>query len=299
MKANLVTLVASLAIFVHYNSAIAGSLKCQSGVAFLLEGTDDSRISNCTPSDQYCFEATCAALDQPGNIRKDWTCFASTETGNCGLYENTMMKRTKSKKVSCQCKYGEKGKNLTNVPSSAAENRLRCKAGAMNVSGTGKIYYSDCIDGYNYCYAAYCSKAKWKEHVQTMWGCSKDASSCNALSGAVSAQLESAVKCECIFGAMGVSYGNKNFPLTTTSTQKPTTSITTTTTTKTTTKTTTTTTKKSTTKTTTMTKEKPTMTLKGPMPISGQLMTTTAEVSRSVCHSFAIWTLLVALGILA
>ncbi|KAI3416522.1 hypothetical protein GPALN_006062 [Globodera pallida] len=102
-----------------------------------------------------------------------------------------------------------------------------------------------------------------------MWGCSKDNSSCDAFNVAVSAQIDSAVKCECTFGEKGVPYGNKDFP------QIPTT-------------TTTTTTKTMTTVKTTMT------TLKGPMLITGKPMATTAEANRSGFGIF--WTLLVAIG---
>uniref|UniRef100_A0A914HSE4 Uncharacterized protein n=1 Tax=Globodera rostochiensis TaxID=31243 RepID=A0A914HSE4_GLORO len=135
-----------------------------------------------------------------------------------------------------------------------------------------------------------------KEHVQTMWGCSKDTIGCDALSVAVSAKIDAAVKCECTFSAKGVPYGNKDFPFSTMTTQKPTTLATTKKTT---------TTEKPTTKTTTTTEKpmtKTTMTtLKDPMPVSGQpMMATTADVNRSARRSVAIfWTLLVAIGILA
>uniref|UniRef100_A0A914H9A6 Uncharacterized protein n=1 Tax=Globodera rostochiensis TaxID=31243 RepID=A0A914H9A6_GLORO len=86
------------------------------------------------------------------------------------------------------------------------------------------------------------------EHVQTMWGCSKDTSGCDALNVAVSAKIDAAVKCECSFGEKGVPKGIKHFPISTTT-----------------------------------------------MP-----MTTISEENRSARRSFAIiWTLLVAIGILA
>uniref|UniRef100_A0A183CKH7 Ig-like domain-containing protein n=1 Tax=Globodera pallida TaxID=36090 RepID=A0A183CKH7_GLOPA len=256
------------------------------GSAILLEGTDRSEISTCRrPDDEQCIEATCTAWDQPGNTYKFWACVGSQEAN----YKQTMEIRTKSNNVSCALVYGEKGKNLTNVPSSAAENRLRCKAGTVNASEAGRTYYNDCLDGYDYCYAAFCAKAKWNEHVRTMWGCSKDTGNCDALSVAVSAQIDSAVKCECTFGEKGMPKGNKKLPLSTTASQKPTTLTTTTTTTK----TTMTVTEKPTTTT-----EKPT-TLQGQMSITGQPMTTSAETNRCARRRFAVfWILLVAIGTL-
>uniref|UniRef100_A0A183BYD4 Thyroglobulin type-1 domain-containing protein n=1 Tax=Globodera pallida TaxID=36090 RepID=A0A183BYD4_GLOPA len=275
MKAKAIALAVLSAIFVPLNPAIAGPLKCQRGRAISFEGTDQSGISDCPiPTEQYCVEVTCTAWDQPGNIVKHWDCVVSQEEG-CRVYELAMEERTKSKNVSCHCRFGEKGKNVTNVPSSAAENRLRCKAGTVDATGAGETYDdNDCIDGYEYCYEAYCAKAKWNEHVQTTWGCSKDTSSsnsCDALGVAVSAQTNSAVKCECTFGKKGVQYGNKDFPVSPTTSQKPTTSTSTTTTTKMTTTTTTTTTEKP---TTTMT------TFKVPKSITGKPMTTTADVGK-------------------
>uniref|UniRef100_A0A914HLJ0 Secreted protein n=1 Tax=Globodera rostochiensis TaxID=31243 RepID=A0A914HLJ0_GLORO len=283
-----VALVAFLAIFVPLNSAFGGPLKCHRGSAFSFDGTDSSAISNCSsPRDQYCIEATCTALDQLGNTIIIWGCEPSQQP--CDLYEQTIADHIKSKNVSCACSYGEKGINLTNVPSSAAKKRLRCKAGTLDASEVGKTNNKDCIDGYEYCYAAYCAKAKCYA-ANHLIGERSMFKRCGDVPRTPSAVMHS------VLLAKGVPYGNKDFPFSTTTTQKPTTLTTTKKTT---------TTKKPTTKTTT-TKEKPTTkttmtTLKDPMPVSGQpMMATTADVNRSARRSVAIfWTFLIAIGILA
>uniref|UniRef100_A0A914HM95 Uncharacterized protein n=1 Tax=Globodera rostochiensis TaxID=31243 RepID=A0A914HM95_GLORO len=273
MKANVVALVAFLAIFVPPNSAITRPLQCQRGIAYSLEGTDHSGFSYCDGGDQ-CVEANCTAWDQPGNIYTYWDCVDSQKTDTCDRFRHLTEGSTKSKNVTCHCKFGDAGRSAANLPSIAAMmNRIRCKAGRLDASQAGVPSDAECLDNeYGYCYVAYCAKAKCfmagimkmispkifkqhreereNEHVQTLWGCSKDNSSCDA------------------FNVAGVPFGNKNFS------QMPTT-------------TTTTTTKKTTTKTQTMM-----TTLKGPILITGK--PTTAGANRS---SFAIfWTLLVAIG---
>uniref|UniRef100_A0A914HTB5 Uncharacterized protein n=1 Tax=Globodera rostochiensis TaxID=31243 RepID=A0A914HTB5_GLORO len=85
------------------------------------KGTDPGAIRNSSsPRDEYCIEATCTALDQLGNTIIIWGCEPSQQP--CDLYEQTIADHIKSKNVSCACSYGEKGINLTNVPSSAAKN---------------------------------------------------------------------------------------------------------------------------------------------------------------------------------
>uniref|UniRef100_A0A183C1J3 EB domain-containing protein n=1 Tax=Globodera pallida TaxID=36090 RepID=A0A183C1J3_GLOPA len=207
-------------------AATNSRVRCKAGT-IKASGEGRTYYSDCLDEYAYCYEAYCAKAkcyqkkqtqfigigygDQPGNLNKFWDCVVSKEAGECAFYKQTMEERTKSKNVSCDCRYGEKGK-----PSSAATNsRLQCKAGTVKASGEGRTYYSDCLDGYAYCYEAYCAKAKWNEHVQTMWGCSKDtnSSSCNAVSVAVSAKIDAAVKCKCTFGAKGVQNRNKHFPI--------------------------------------------------------------------------------------
>uniref|UniRef100_A0A183BLB1 F-box domain-containing protein n=1 Tax=Globodera pallida TaxID=36090 RepID=A0A183BLB1_GLOPA len=161
MKANVVALVAFLAMFGPPNSAIVRPLQCQRGSANSLEGTDHSGLSNCDGGDQ-CVEATCTAWDQPGNIYTYWDCVDSKKTDNCDIFKQLTEGSAKSKNVTCHCEFGDAGRPETNLSSYAdTKNRIRCKAGTLDASEAGVPRDAECLDNeYGYCYVAHCAKVK-------------------------------------------------------------------------------------------------------------------------------------------
>ncbi|KAI3408909.1 hypothetical protein GPALN_007502 [Globodera pallida] len=131
-------------------------LKCKLGAARRLAGYAEVLNVKCNVGSEHCWNANCTACwkifyefqrDQPRKAFMKWACVNSSE---------------KSRKKCEQMR----GANLQfTLPPSK--------------SGYGDITDGNCFDGYNYCYAASCAKAKLK-----VWGCSEH-NSCSAVSAKV------------------------------------------------------------------------------------------------------------------
>ncbi|KAI3408905.1 hypothetical protein GPALN_007498 [Globodera pallida] len=141
-------------------------LKCKLGAARRLAGYAEVLNITCNVGSEHCWNANCTACrDQPRKVFMNWACVNASE---------------KSRKKCEQMR----GANLqfTLPPSKSG---LKCDERNLNAAGYGDIADGNCFDGYNYCYAASCAKAKLK-----VWGCSEH-NRCSAVSAKVGKDVDS------------------------------------------------------------------------------------------------------------
>ncbi|KAI3416523.1 hypothetical protein GPALN_006063 [Globodera pallida] len=134
MKANVVALVAFLAMFGPPNSAIAlSSVKEEALILWKAQTIAGFRTA---------MEGT--------NVLRPPARHQLTEGS------------AKSKNVTCHCEFGDAGRPETNLSSYAdTKNRIRCKAGTLDASEAGVPRDAECLDNeYGYCYVAHCAKVK-------------------------------------------------------------------------------------------------------------------------------------------
>ncbi|KAL3113906.1 hypothetical protein niasHT_012323 [Heterodera trifolii] len=158
------------------------ALQCKLGRAtYLEEVTSPGPCPNA--SDEYCIAVTCRKADK-GVIYTLWGCMQVNDKASCDNEAKEMTEGiTKKTGVSCDCQFGEKGKEMGNqqfilppiapivenvTDINALKNRLECKIGVYRENGLGQIHIGFCGADAKYCFAASCKIASG---VIDTWGC--------------------------------------------------------------------------------------------------------------------------------
>ncbi|KAL3086562.1 hypothetical protein niasHS_008082 [Heterodera schachtii] len=158
----------------------SSGLKCKFGRADYVN--DQSLVRECPrPTDEYCLAFTCRQDEFIEFIF--WGCSVTPEKDVCENDAKELTERAlKKKNISCQCQFGEKGKELDNtqfvlpplppvvpqVPPEELEKRLRCKIGAFSDEGYGMYAIMFCGEADMYCFAASCFI---DNQLVDFWGC--------------------------------------------------------------------------------------------------------------------------------
>uniref|UniRef100_A0A914IE80 Uncharacterized protein n=1 Tax=Globodera rostochiensis TaxID=31243 RepID=A0A914IE80_GLORO len=87
-------------------------LKCKLGAANF--SSETSRVGEC-PEDTYCMAFTCSREHLPLTAVIAWTCKANNDKKSCDAEaKDKLEKRVQATDFSCECTFGEKGKELAN-----------------------------------------------------------------------------------------------------------------------------------------------------------------------------------------
>ncbi|KAL3117031.1 hypothetical protein niasHT_002990 [Heterodera trifolii] len=166
----------------YINIKALNSIQCKNGIATYLE--DDTSAGPCAnASHEYCLAFTCRKADTTV-LYTLWGCAAINDKALCEIEAKNMTERaTKKTDISCDCQFGEKGKEMGNqhfvlppmapivenvTDINALKNRLECKIGLFHENGIGQIHIGFCGADAKYCFAASCKIASG---VIDAWGC--------------------------------------------------------------------------------------------------------------------------------
>uniref|UniRef100_A0A183CKS3 EGF-like domain-containing protein n=1 Tax=Globodera pallida TaxID=36090 RepID=A0A183CKS3_GLOPA len=151
------TLLALIAIIANLGPSTG--LKCKYGGA-TLGSVENSTVVECPEgNNHYCVAGICSRKNLPSTAVILWTCNNEDKKDCAAGAKNVMQNMTQATDYSCECTFGEKGKDLANEKFTLTLSQLGliCKTGKYDGKGYGGSSHAMCMKGADFCYAA-----RWK-----------------------------------------------------------------------------------------------------------------------------------------